>query len=217
MATVSIPPKRTARISFGVRGTSPLIMHKWSDKAIKMIVDKGAGKKTKNRDVRNPEQEAKDATYVTKDGDIGILITALKKSMIGAAHKDLGIEKTLVKKAVFFECEDPGLIVPIEFEETEMRADMVKVGPGSADIRYRPEFRGWSAKVTAIIDLDLLQPKDVLTLVDRAGFGQGLCEWRPEKGGEYGRYEIDTTVPLEVVNIESEQVEEEELVAAGVA
>jgi hypothetical protein len=42
----------------------------------------------------------------------------------------------------------------------------------------------------------LLQRDDVLALVDRAGFGVGICEWRPEKGGEFGRFEIDQNVPV---------------------
>jgi hypothetical protein len=67
---------------------------------------------------------------------------------------------------------------------------------GSADLRYRPEFRSWKATVSFEVDAELLQDKDVLALVGRAGFGVGLCEWRPEKGGEFGRYEIDPDVPV---------------------
>jgi len=36
------------------------------------------------------------------------------------------------------------------------------------------------------------------TLIDRAGLSVGIGEWRPEKGGEYGRFKIDDTVPVEV-------------------
>jgi hypothetical protein len=30
-----------------------------------------------------------------------------------------------------------------------------------------------------------------LKLIDRAGFGCGINEWRPQTGGEYGRFRID--------------------------
>jgi hypothetical protein len=67
---------------------------------------------------------------------------------------------------------------------------------GAADLRYRPEFRNWKCVVELEIDAELLQAGDVLALIGRAGFGVGLCEWRPEKGGEFGRYEVDPDVPV---------------------
>ena len=198
MATISLKPIARAKITFGIRGTSPLVMHQWSEKAKRMMRDKQQeGKKTKERELRKPSEEAESATYRTADGDVGIPAMALKSSLVNAAHKDIGIEKTLVRKAMFLICEDPNLIIPFtSCDEPTVREDMVRIGMGSADLRYRPEFRNWRATVQFEIDADLMQDSDVLALVGRAGFGVGLCEWRPEKGGEFGRFEIDTDVPV---------------------
>jgi hypothetical protein len=198
MATISLKPIARAKMTFGIRGTSPVIMHQWSEKAKSMMRDKQQeGKKTKARDLRKPDEEAKAATYRTVNGDVGIPAMALKASIVTAAHKDIGIEKTLVRKALFLICKDPGLVIPFtSCDEPIVREDMVRVGMGSADLRYRPEFRNWKATVEFEIDAELLQDSDVLALVGRAGFGVGLCEWRPEKGGEFGRYEIDPDVPV---------------------
>lgn len=197
MATIKLKRVARRKMTFSIRGTSPLIMHKWSEKAKATMRGKQQdGRKTKTREKRVPEEEAKAATYTTEDGQIGIPGMAFKRALIDAAHKDIGIEKTLVKKAVFLVTDDPDKVLPIHCSEPIIREDMVRVGMGSADLRYRPEFVEWSCPITLEVDSELLQSDDILALVDRAGFGVGICEWRPEKGGEYGRFEIDTTVPV---------------------
>jgi hypothetical protein len=198
MAAISLKPIARAKMTFGIRGTSPIIMHQWSEKAKSMMRDKQqAGKKTRERELRKPEDEAEAATYRTESGDVGIPAMAFKSSILTAAHKDIGIEKTLVRKALFLICKDPGLVIAFsECDEPIVREDMVRVGMGAADLRYRPEFRNWKCVVELEIDAELLQAGDVLALIGRAGFGVGLCEWRPEKGGEFGRYEVDPDVPV---------------------
>ena len=172
-------------------------MHQWSEKAKREMREKQQeGKKTKAREKRVPADEAKAATYTTDDGQIGIPGMAFKSALVTAAHKDIGIEKTLVRKALFLVTDDPNKVLPIHCSEPTVREDMVRVGMGSADLRYRPEFVEWSCPITLEVDSELLQRDDILALVDRAGFGVGICEWRPEKGGEYGRFEIDPTVAI---------------------
>ena len=175
-----------------IKGISALIEHKWSEKAIKMMEDKHAGVKVKNRDVRIPEKEFKDAAYVCEDGRFGFPSGGLKKCLINAAHKDIGLEKTLLKKSLFILPDDTvNNLCAFESDEPLMRQDIVKVGMGSTDLRYRPEFRNWSMIVRIEFDSQSLTLNTILSLVQRAGFGVGLGEMRPEKGGEYGRFEVD--------------------------
>lgn len=197
MAAITLKPIAKKTMTFGIKGTTPLIMHKWSEKAMREMRDKQqAGKKTKTRELRKPDQEAIDATYVTDDGDIGIPGMAFKSALVTAAHKDIGIEKTLVRKALFLRTEDSNKVLPIVCCDPVVREDCVRVGAGSADLRYRPEFKEWACLIEMEVDAELLQADSVLALVSRAGFGVGICEWRPEKGGEYGRFEIDQSVPV---------------------
>ena len=179
---------RTMRVT--IEGTSPLIMHKWSDKAMRQMREKGLGKKTKERDARNPEIESKSATYYTSDKKYGVPLLALKSAIIMAAHKDIGIEKTLVRKGLFIKSPDADLILPMKCSAPKIREDCVRVGMGAADLRYRPQFDEWSVELNMEYDADLLQPTDIVNLIDRAGFGVGICEWRPEKGGEFGRFRV---------------------------
>lgn len=196
MATLK--PIALKDIEFTIRGTSPLIQHKWSEKAKRQMREKQAGKKTKSREVRDPEKEVHDATHFTEQGEYGIPLEAIKKAIITAAHKDIGIEKTLVRKSLYIRSDDPGNILAMKCDEPIMREDLVRVGAGSADLRYRPEFRNWSVRIKATFDSDNLQIDDLLNLVNRAGFGVGLHEMRPEKDGDYGRFEVDTSESVEV-------------------
>jgi len=189
-------------LSFWIKGTSPLIQHKWSDKAMKMIRDKGQKKAvTKNREARNPELEAEAATHYTDDGKNGIPVLAFKASLISAAHKDIGLEKTVVRKSVFFPCSDPEMVIPMDFDSHKIREDHVRIGMGSADLRYRPEFTGWRVKIFCQFDSGIISEEDILNLVERAGFGGGIGEWRPEKGGEFGRFEVDRTQEVTISDL----------------
>jgi len=190
---ITMKPIKSETITLRLKSLSPLIQHKWSEKALKMIRDKHAGKKTKTREVRDPEAEAIAATYFTDEGGYGLPAMAIKSSLITAAHKDIGIEKTLLRKSLFLHCSDSNNILALESDDPIMREDCVRVGAGSADLRYRPEFRNWTVEITFTFDAELLQVEDIINLVNRAGFGCGVGEWRPEKGGEFGRFQVDET------------------------
>lgn len=193
---VEIQPLAYRGLSFRIVGVSPLVQHQWAEKALRQMREKHAGKKTKTRDVRDPQEEADAATYKDAKGRPGIPAIAFKSSLITAAHKDLGIEKTLVRKAIFTGCADPQEVLPIEFERVEAREDLVRVGAGSADLRYRPYFFGWTCTMSLQFEPTLIQVNDLLTLIDRAGLTVGIGEWRPEKGGEYGRFKVDEAFPV---------------------
>lgn len=90
MAQIKLQPIARRRMRFGIIGISSLIMHKWDEKSLRMMRDKHAGKKTKDRAVRDPAAEAESATYRTEDGHIGIPAMALKSALVTAAHKDIG-------------------------------------------------------------------------------------------------------------------------------
>jgi len=205
---VKLKPINRRLVTVRLVGVSPLITHKWSEKAKRQIREKQQeGKKTKNRELREPEQEAKDATYWCDEACTipGVPAVAIKAAVIEAAHNDLGFPKTLLRKSMFIYPMGRDVVIPLESTngnpvkskavnkpiEGQMTEDVVRVGQGSTDLRYRPYFFDWAVTTSWEIDADLLQVQDMITLLDRAGFGVGVCEWRPEKGGEYGRFRVD--------------------------
>lgn len=199
---ITLKPIVQSRLSFWIKGTSPLIQHAWSDKGLKMLRMTAAERKKQPKVGRDPEREAADACYRTDDGQYGIPLTAFKAALIGAAHKDFGLEKTLLRKAFFIPSTDSNSITPIETDgDYIIREDIVRIGANQTDIRYRPQFNTWSANIIAEIDAELLRPEDIVNLVNRAGFSVGIGEWRPEKGGEFGRFEFDTAMSIQEVGV----------------
>ena len=195
---VKVRPIRKMHVTLRIKGTSQLIQHQWSEKAKAMMRSKHAGKKTKDREVRDPQREGEEAAYRTQDGKYGIPMAALKLAILSASHKDIGFEKTLVRKAVFILCKDANLVLEMECEEPTIKEDPVRVGQGSADLRYRPYFApGWTLEVTFEIDAELVSTSDLVNLLDRAGFGVGIGEWRPEKNGDNGRFQVDSSFPIQ--------------------
>jgi len=200
---IKLKPMTVGTIEFTIAGDTPLICHQFSEKAKEMMRQKAEGRKTKDREPRDPEREGEEATYYTSDGRDGIPGLAIKAAMIEAAHKDLGIEKVLVRKAIHIIIEDDKTgVIPIDYDSKEVKEDTVIIGRGTADLRYRPYYYGWSVRVKFRVDWDLLQQSDIVALVDRAGFGVGLCEWRPQKGGQHGTFKVDNSEPIDVQGLE---------------
>jgi hypothetical protein len=202
MATsIKLKPLNIREIKFTIVGTSPLIQHAWSQKALRQLRMTAQERRKVPKVARDPDAEAAGAMY-TIDDKPAFPLLALKASMINAAHKDLGIEKTLVKKSFFIPATNPERLIEMQCSEPIIREDIVRIGMSQTDIRYRPEFQEWKVNVTAHYDADNLNDGDIVNLVNRAGFGVGVGEWRPEKGGEFGRFVIDTTRPVETKQLE---------------
>jgi hypothetical protein len=187
---IVLKPINIEQLTVTIEGRTPLIQHQWSEKAKKQIRDKNGGKKTKDRSPCKPKQEFEAATYRTADGGYGVPVTAIKAALVSAAHKDIGIEKVLVKKSLFILCDDPGGILPMDCSKPTMREDWVRFGMNTTSLAYRPEFATWAVTFTVEYNADNLTPTDIVNLIDLAGFGVGINEWRPEKGGEFGRFRV---------------------------
>ena len=159
--------------------------------------ERALNKKNNPPKARDPESEAEAATHRMKDGSYAVPVTAIKAAIISAAHKDLGVEKTAVRKALFL-VADEGDLIRMECSEPLVREDIVRIGMGSTDLRYRPQFDDWAVRITAQVDADILSPSILANLVQRAGFGCGIGEWRPEKGGDFGRFELDKDFAMQI-------------------
>lgn len=193
MKTKSVEVKEFSinEVQIPIVGISPLITHKFSEKAQKMIADKQAGKaQNKKHDVRDPEADFEGAKHVSADGWEGFPAAGFKAAMIrgakiiGMVMKDAGM--SFFVKA---DCEETQL-VRIN-GEARMRTDMVRVGMGSADIRYRPEYPTWDATLTIEFNAGMISLDQIYQLVKAAGYSCGIGEMRPEKGKfNYGRFKL---------------------------
>lgn len=184
--------RETAHIE--VVGTAPLIVHNWSEKARKEMLDKQMGKKVvKQR--KDPQADYEASMYRFEDGRHGFPIMGFKAATVKGGGRIFGkaVKMTELRQNFTFIADGidaAGMqLVTIKSDEPVMREDMVRVGMGTADIRYRAEYRNWSALLKIQFVPDLIDLQSVVALVD-AGGTCGVGEWRPEKNGSFGTYEV---------------------------
>lgn len=189
-------------VTVPIIGTSPLIMHNWSEKAKRQMLDAMQGRKAPKAP-KDPEAEYTSAFYVTKDGGYGFPVLAFKAATVEASRLyGKTVTKVALRQTLFFTGEySPAAnqsLVPID-GDPKMREDVVRVGISGTDLRYRPEFPEWSTHLTITYVKSSLTLDSVLSLVDAAGTTVGVGEWRPEKDGDFGTYRIDPTRNVEVI------------------
>lgn len=184
--TIEIPRIELGYLEILLIGDSPLIMHKWSEKAKKEMLDKQMKVAKKGREAKDPEQDYQDCIYYDSDGDFAFPSVAFKNAAVSACRFTDGTKMTVARGAFHVE----GEFVKIKDTKPNPREDMVRVGMGTADIRYRAEFKGWTANVRLAYNKHALSSAQIVNLFNLAGFGVGVGEWRPEKNGQFGRFHV---------------------------
>lgn len=183
---VTIPPIDVRRMTLKLVGDSELICHKWSEKAKKEMLDKQMGKaKSGKKAPKDPEQDYRDSLYEIAPGVYGFPSVGFKSAAVSACRYVDGMKMTEARGAFHV----VGEFVTIN-GTPRMREDMVRVGMGTADIRYRGGFVEWSAEVTIAYNAGVFQPEQIVNLFNQGGFGVGVGEWRPEKDGAFGRFHV---------------------------
>lgn len=198
---LNISPIDAETLTVPIVGTAPLIMHAWSEKAKRKMLDNMQGRK-EPKQAKRPEEEYEAAFYRTKGGGYGFPVLAFKAATVEATRfYPKNVTKVALKQSVFFTGElSPAAgmsLVPIT-GEPHMREDVVRVGMSGTDLRYRPEFPEWSTVLTVTYVRSSFTRESILSLIDAGGLGTGVGEWRPERGGDFGTYRIDPTREVEV-------------------
>jgi hypothetical protein len=186
-----------------IEGVTPVIPHRWSEKALRMMRDKqtstGASARTR-KEPKNPEQEAQDSCYwldvKNDDGEVitkgAVPATAFKAAMVGACRFYEGITMTQAKLLFYVEGEGPDQLVALDGEPV-MREDTPRNSGGVADLRYRMMFSPWAAQLRIHFLPSIIGPDSVMALLDAAGKG-GVGDWRPSSPksatGTFGQFRV---------------------------
>lgn len=181
---IELPSLNIQQVAFTLVGDSPLIVHAWSEKAKRQMLDKQMKKATKAKEAKDPEADYEACFYRTPGGAYGFPAIGVKAAMISAC-RFADMKMTAARGAFHIDCEMLEVI-----GDPRPREDMVRVGMGTADIRYRPEFPEWRIPVTLKINASVISAEQVANLLNIAGFGVGIGEWRPERNGQYGRFHV---------------------------
>jgi hypothetical protein len=189
---VEIPQLEVRQLEITIVGDSPLICHRWSQKARDMMLAKQMKKAKQAAAAKDPEQDYLESLYPHPDGGYGFPSVAFKSAAVDAASLVAGITKVEARGAFHI----IGDLVSIE-GTPRMREDMVRVGMGVADIRHRGEFPTWRATFRLRYNPRVLSAEQLASLFDSAGFGIGVGEWRPQRDGSFGMFHVARQTELE--------------------
>lgn len=186
-----LQPIKVETAAIKIKGQSPLIMHRWSEKAKQEMLDKQM-KKTVKKEPKSPEEQYESSVYRFEDGSIGFPADAFKQCMVRGA-KHIGLVMTDARTSFFVHgdyCErDDRELVRIE-GAVQPREDMVRLNGQVADIRYRGQVVEWSATLRISYNANMTSLDHLVNMLQAGGYGVGVGEWRPEKKGSFGRFEI---------------------------
>lgn len=199
---VEIPAPRFEIMEFPIRGTAPLVMHKFSAKAQEQIIatqklgtQMAGGKKA--RPPKDFDEVYKNAMHISKEGWYGIPAGAFRNAAISAC-RTVGYKMTHAKLAFFILCdgyeEDTGTPLVRINGEPKRHTGYARNANGNPDIRVRPMWEAWDALLRIRYDADMFSSADVANLVLRVGAQVGLLEGRPDSkdsaGMGWGTFEI---------------------------
>ena len=208
-AEIVIPALKLQMLELHIVGDSPFISHAWSEKAKLMMLQKQQKKATSAKEVRRPAVEFADSLYwLTPKPDLNnltdeeaqeVLAEIIPKSKFGfptlafkAAAIDAAFQQGLVDKKTTLR----GAIQVIgEFAEIEgtptIREDVGRIGMGTAELRYRAEFKDWKTKLQVQYNTGAVSAEQIVNVFNIGGFANGIGDWRPAKGGTFGTYHIE--------------------------
>lgn len=205
---IELPPLALQTIDIPLIGVSPLIVHAWSEKALRQMADKQQKKATRGREAKDPRADFIGSLYPMTalpenptDDDIaaakfGFPGVAFKSAAVTACTSTGAITKIAARQAFHVVGEMVEIIGP----PPAMREDVTRVGMGVADLRYRGQFDPWGVRVRVEINTAVISAEQVVNLFALAGFAVGVGEWRPERDGGYGRFRVASAGELEALS-----------------
>lgn len=200
---IELPALSIGLMEVTLIGDSPLIVHAWSQKSKQEMLGKQMKKAKGAKEAKDPKADFEASMYRLGDGGYGFPSVAFKAAAVTAATSVAGITKVAARQAFHILGDDvdvkgafDGSVSRVSLAKIhgapQMREDMVRVGMGTADIRYRAEFPTWKAAVLVRYNANVLSEAQILNLLNTAGFAVGVGEWRPEKDGMNGMFHVST-------------------------
>lgn len=214
---VNLPELKLQHFTLKIVGDTPLISHAWSEKAKLMMLNKQQKKAATAKEVRRPMVEFADSLYwltekpkfdgLTDEQAADVLAEVIPKSKFGfptlafkAAALDAGYQQgalvrnagtgDLAKTTARGAFQVIGEFAVIEGTPTP-REDIGRVGMGSADLRYRAEFKSWSTEIAIRFNANVITTEQIINLFRLGGFANGVGDWRPARDGSFGTFHVE--------------------------
>lgn len=202
---ITIPALRIEELTVKVVGDTPLIVHRFSEKAKEMMRQKQQKKARQAKEAKDPEQDFRESLYQMprKDGStpnyadefgqtgFGAKAIWFKQAAVRGA-KSCGAVMTDVKSALHIVGEGPEQLIRIEGSEPQRREDHVRLAKGVADLRYRGCFYEWFCVVRLRYNATTFSAEEIINFLNAGGFASGVGDWRVTQNGTYGMFHVET-------------------------
>ncbi len=169
-----------------IQGITPLLMNRPSA----LIGDISKDKKPFEN---NPKGEAGSRLYTNPKGKLYQPSTHIKGALVeaGKHKKVVGKGKATYSKIVGYAIE----IEPFEIEHKKQKWEVfsiLAVNPNTKgrNLLHRPMLREWDLDFNITFDESEVQESIMKELLDIAGRIAGLGDWRPQKKGSYGKFQV---------------------------
>ena len=200
--------------SIHIIGTSPLIVHAWSTKAIREMYDKQTKQAKAPRAIKDPQADYESAAYKMPDGRHGFSVEAIKRSMKTAAMQTSIKEAGKIGQAIYMHgvrtmrptahdgASSSLHLIPLVSSVPVIREDLVRVGGASksADLRYRPEYEQWAMRIVYRLNPSIMSEDEMAGYLAQAGHGVGIGEWRSQKNGINGAFRLATADEADLID-----------------
>src|SRR5215471_741776 len=166
-------------IGVTIKGTSPLLMHAFPLEPIEAIEKQSA------------ERQAEHAAYRDESNGGGLYVPGvnLQRALIAAATYSKGKGRASLQKpaAACLQVSPEHLDLGLKTYAIDSRPVVMPSTKGRI-LRHRPRIEAWQLTFDLDYDDTLLKATEVRTIVDNAGARVGLCDYRPEKKGPFGKF-----------------------------
>ena len=200
---IAITPPDFRFVSMRLRGTSPLVINRFSQKAMEeMRATQEAGSTARAKKVRT----AKDfnalyegAKHKSIEGWDGIHAAAFRNAAISACRA-VGFKMTHAKLAFRvmedgWDMADGAPLIKILDGEAEQWVAPTRNATGVIDLRSRPMYKKWGAQLNIEYDAGMLTAADIGNLISRVGKQVGIGEGRPDSkqsaGLGFGLFDVE--------------------------
>lgn len=203
--TIEVAEVQVDSMTLAIRGTTPLICNRMSEKAKRELLLPLGRKTVAQRAAslkHNPIEEYRASPYtLSEDAPTRLaLLSTMFKGAIATAALDLpGARKAQIERLVHpVGNRIPLYGVPQLYMSTVRSADMNR----TPDIRTRAIVPEWCCFVTMQWVKPIIHERTVINLLAAAGFSIGVGDWRPEKGsGTFGQFIITNPDDADVQRI----------------
>lgn|SRR5262245_56716340 len=194
ITTIIINKIELVEFKMNLLGTSPMIMNRFAQKAWQelLLPSRSANKASLEQTLKHdPLQEYRGAMYRNRDQSRPTFIHlpngAVHGAMCSAALDIPGAAKAQIERLTQIIDVNIDLYGVPEMFMAMVRNSGMNRAP---DVRTRPIFPKWGCTVTVQFVKNTLTERACANLLGAGGLIVGIGDWRPQKGGSFGRFTL---------------------------